>query len=454
MPAPLHSRQTEPGTTMNEAVDLIINARWIVPVEPADTVLERHAVVIRGGIIVAVLPIDEARKRYSATETVELKEHALIPGLINLHVHAAMTLMRGIADDLPLMRWLQEAIWPAESRHVSHDFVRDGTLLAAAEMLRGGITTCNEMYFHPDAAAEGFTRAGMRAMIGVAVLDFPTPYASGADEYFHKGLAARDKWLSHPLLNFSIAPHAPYTVSDGSLERVASLSAELDCPIHIHIHETAHEIHDSIAQYGARPLARLAALGVLGSNMIGVHAVHLDEADFELLARYDCSIAHCPSSNMKLASGIAPLARLLENGIRVGLGSDGAASNNRLDLFAEMRQAALLAKVATLDATAVPATTALRMATLNAAQALGMGATIGSIEVGKHADLCAVAFDNIETRPCFDPVSHVVYVAGRENVTDVWVNGERRVDTGKLVLQNRNNELIGIAALWQTRIES
>jgi len=254
---------------MNEPVDLIINARWIVPVEPADTVLERHSVAIRGCIIIAVLPTEEARNRFSATDTVELDDHVLIPGLINLHVHAAMTLMRGIADDLPLMRWLQEAIWPAESRHVCHDFVRDGTLLAAAEMLRGGITTCNEMYFHPDAAAEAFTRAGMRAVIGVAVLDFPTPYASSADEYFRKGLAARDKWLSHPLLHFSIAPHAPYTVSDASLERVASIAAELDCPVHIHIHETAHEIQDSLAQHGARPLARLAALGVLGSHMIG-----------------------------------------------------------------------------------------------------------------------------------------------------------------------------------------
>lgn len=439
---------------MNDAVDLLINARWVVPVDPADSVLERHSVAVRDGVIVAVLPTDQARSRYNAGEVVELDDHVLIPGLINLHVHAAMSLMRGIADDLPLMRWLQEAIWPAESRHVSHDFVRDGTLLAAAEMLRGGITSCNEMYFYPDAAAEAFTQAGMRAMIGVAVLDFPTPYASNADEYFRKGLAARDQWLSHPLLHFSIAPHAPYTVSNASLERVASLAAELDCPIHIHIHETDHEIQDSLAQHGARPLARLAALGVLGNNAIGVHAVHLDDSDFELLARHGCSIAHCPSSNMKLASGIAPLARLLKHGIRVGLGSDGAASNNRLDLFTEMRQAALLAKVATLDATAVPAKTALRMATLNAAEALGLGNVIGSIEAGKRADLCAVAFDQIETRPYFDPVSHLVYVAGRENVSDVWVDGEPRVVKGKLMLRSRNIELIGIAALWQTRMES
>lgn len=438
---------------MHEAVDLLINARWVIPIEPAHTVLERHSVAVRDGMIVAVLPQEQAARRFSAAQSVDLPEHVLIPGLINLHTHAAMTLMRGIADDLPLMRWLEEAIWPTEGKHVSRAFVRDGTLLAAAEMLRGGITTCNDMYFYPDAAAEAFSEAGMRAVIGVAVLDFPTPYASGADDYFRKGLHARDEWLSHPRISFSIAPHAPYTVSDESLVRVASIAAELDCPIHIHVHETAQEVADSVAQFGARPLVRLARLGILGSNFIGVHAVHLDAADMELLARFNCSIAHCPTSNMKLASGIAPVTRLLEAGIRVGLGTDGAASNNRLDMFEEMRQAALLAKVATLDATAVPSHTALRMATLDAAAALGLEAFIGSIEVGKQADLCAVSLDSIESRPCFDPASHLVYVAGRENVSHVWVHGEARVVNRKLMLQNSNNELIGISAMWQTKLQ-
>ncbi len=437
---------------MHEAVDLLINARWIIPIEPAGTVLERHSVAVRHGAIIAVLPQERASQLYCADRSVDLPVHVLMPGLINLHTHAAMTLMRGIGDDLPLMQWLAEAIWPAESKHVSRPFVRDGTLLAAAEMLRGGITTCNDMYFYPDAAAEAFSEAGMRAVIGVAVLDFPTPYASGADDYFRKGLLARDEWLSHPRIGFAIAPHAPYTVSDESLLRVASIAAELDCPIHIHVHETAQEVADSIAQFGVRPLTRLARLGILGSNVICVHAVHLDATDLDLLARFNCSIAHCPSSNMKLASGIAPVARLLESGIRVGLGTDGAASNNRLDMFQEMRQAALLAKVATLDATAVPAHTALRMATLNAASALGLDASIGSIEAGKRADLCAVCLDSIETRPCFDPASHLVYVAGREHVSHVWVDGETRVEDQKILLQNNNNELIGISALWQTKL--
>ena len=439
---------------LGEPVELLVNSRWVIPIEPANIVLDRHAVAIDRGAIVAVLPQDEARRRFAAARTVDLPDHVLIPGLINLHAHCAMTLMRGIADDLPLMRWLQEAIWPAESKHVSRAFVREGTLLAAAEMLRGGITTCNEMYFFPDAAAEAFDQAGMRAVIGVTVLDLATPYANDADDYLRKGLAARDRWRDHPRIGFSLAPHAPYTLSDATFERVASLAAELDSVIHVHIHETAHEVADSLVRHGVRPLARLDALGLLGSNVIGVHAVHLDQSDMDILSRCDMSIAHCPTSNMKLASGIAPVAQLLKAGLRIGLGTDGAASNNRLDLFQEMRHAALLAKVSTLDPTALPAHEALRMATLNSARALGMADRIGSIEVGKRADLCAVALDRIEMLPCFDPASHLVYVAGRDQVSHVWVDGELCVNKGKLPLQLRDNELLGFAAVWQTRLRN
>ncbi|NMG46441.1 TRZ/ATZ family hydrolase [Aromatoleum toluvorans] len=439
---------------MSQPVDLVINARWIIPVEPAGVTLNHHAVAVRSGRIVGILPQNDARTRYDARRTINLPDHVLIPGLVNLHAHCAMTLMRGIADDLPLMRWLQEAIWPAESRHVSSSFVREGTLLAIAEMLRGGITTCNEMYFHPDAAAEAFDLLGMRGIIGLTVLEFPTPYASDADDYLRKGLAARDAWRDHPLIGFSLAPHAPYTVSDANLARIASLAAELDVRVHMHIHETAQEVADSVAQHGVRPLARLAGLNLLGDHFIGVHGVHLNESDIEILHRHGCSIAHCPTSNMKLASGIAPVAPLLASDIRVGLGTDGAASNNRLDLFQEMRHASLLAKVSTLDATVVPAHSALRMATLDGAKALGLDARIGSIEVGKEADLCAVAFDSLETRPCFDPASHLVHVAGREHVSHVWVAGEIRVDKGNAVLQLNDTELLGFAGLWQTKFSN
>lgn len=437
---------------MQEELDLLIDARWVIPVDPMGAVLEHHAVAVRDGAIVAVLPQAEARARFRSANFVELPEHALIPGLVNLHAHSAMSLLRGIADDLPLMQWLQDAIWPAEARHVSHAFVRDGTLLAAFEMLRGGITTCNDMYFFPDAAAEAFDQAGMRAVLGVPVLEFATAYASGADDYIARGLAARDVWQGHPRIRFAMAPHAPYTVSDQSFERVVTLAEELDLPIHIHVHETAAEIADSLAQHHARPLARLARLGVLGPGTIAVHAVHLDPADIELLVRHACSIAHCPTSNMKLASGIAPLATLSALDLRIGLGTDGAASNNRLDLLQEMRHAALLAKVASGDASTLPAQRVLRMATLDGAAALGLDGLIGSITPGKRADLCAVSFSATETQPCFDPISHLVFVAGREYVSHVWIDGEMRVDNGKAVLQTHNNDLPRITAMWHHKL--
>ena len=436
---------------MRETIDLLICPRWIIPVEPAGVTLENHALAVRHGKILAILPVDEARARYQPVSLVELAQHVLIPGLVNLHAHAAMNLFRGIADDLPLMRWLQEAIWPAEGRHVCAEFVRDGTLLAAAEMLRGGVTTCNDMYFHPEAAAQAFATAGMRAVVGMVLMDLPTPWASDADDYLRKGLAARDQWRNHPCISFSIAPHAPYTVSDSSFQRARALADELELPIHVHIHETANEIRDSLAEHGMRPLARLAKLGVLGENLIGVHAVHLDHTDIELLAHHGCSVAHCPSSNMKLGSGMAPVTELLAAGIRVGLGSDGAASNNRIDIFQEMRHAALLAKVRTLDAAALPAHAALHMATLGGAQALGLDAQIGSLLPGKCADLCAVDLGSILTQPCFDPVSHLVYVAGREYVTHVWINGEPRVDKGLTLLQISDKQLLRIVSVWHTR---
>ena len=322
-------------------VDLLLEARWIIPVEPDDTTLDHHAVAVSDGRIVAILPTAEARNRYVAKRTVSLPEHVLIPGLVNLHCHAAMTLMRGLADDLPLMRWLQEAIWPAEARHVSHAFVRDGSLLAAAEMLRGGITTCNDMYFFPEASAEAFDRLGLRAVIGITVLEFPSQYAADADDYLRKGLAAHDAWRGHPLIRFALAPHAPYTVANSTFERVGSLAEELELPIHIHLHETASEIADSLRDFGQRPIARLDSLGLLGPNLIGVHAVHLAEEDIQRLALHRCNVAHCPTSNMKLASGAAPAAAALALGWHglAGLAPDTAAIRSTVVL------AALLAPV-------------------------------------------------------------------------------------------------------------
>lgn len=434
-----------------ESIDLLIEARWIAPVEP-DCVLDNHALAIRDGRIAALLPCAEARKRFRPAQRQTLDRHILIPGLVNLHTHAAMTLMRGLADDLPLMEWLQKHIWPTEAAHVSPQFVLDGTRLACAEMLRGGITCFNDMYFHPEAAASAASEFGMRAALGITTLEFPTPYASDADDYLNKGLAAREHWREHPLISFCLAPHAPYTVSDASFERVLTLSEQLGLPVHCHIHETRHEVDEAIARDGRSPLYRLHRLGLLGPGFIGVHAVHLSDEELDLIANTGTHIAHCPTSNLKLASGIAPVAKMLKRGIGVGLGTDGAASNNRLDLFGEMRLAALLGKGISGDAATLPAHQALRMATLNGAAALGMGDEIGSLKPGKAADLCAVDLSGLENSPCFDPLSHLVYVAGRESVSHVWVAGNCCVEN-KIVLCGPANSLVSSVALWQNSLE-
>ena len=436
-----------------ENVDTLIEARWVIPVEPAGTVLERHAVAVRAGSIVEVAPIELARTRYTAAERVELPAHALVPGLINLHTHAGMTLLRGYADDLPLMAWLSERIWPAEAAHVSAEFVRAGTLAAAVEMLRGGVTCANEMYFFPDAAADAFTSVGMRAALGIIAIEFPSAYASDADDYLARGLAVRDAHRHTELLSFCLAPHAPYTVSDRSFEKIARFAQELDLPVHIHLHETAEEVATSIAAHGVRPIERLARFGLIGPQTIAVHGVHLDGADIGRLARHGATLAHCPASNLKLASGIAPVAQLLDAGVNVGIGTDSAASNNRLDMFGEIRLAALLAKGASGRAQVLPAHAALAAATINGARALGLDGKIGSIVVGKLADLTAVDLGAIDLQPVYDPASHLVYCAGRENVTDVWVAGSRVVNAQRLTNID-SAAMQANAGLWQNRLRA
>ena len=433
------------------AADLVIDARWVVPVEPDGVVLEDHSVVVRAGCIAAVLPSSEAARAYSTRQRVTLREHALIPGLVNLHTHAAMTLMRGLADDRPLMEWLKGHVWPVELRHVSPEFVYDGTLLACAEMLRGGVTFFNDMYFFPEAAARACLDSGMRAGIGLIAVEFPSAYASDADDYLAKGLALRDRLGGEERLSFCIAPHAPYTVSDRTFERIAILAEELDLPVHIHLHETAEEVRESVAAHGKRPLERLEALGLLSPRLIGVHAIHLDPAEITLLARNGCSIAHCPSSNLKLASGFAPTASLLAAGVNVGIGTDGAASNNRLDMLQEMRTAALLAKAVAGRADAFPAHAALRCATLGGARAVGLEARLGSITPGKLADLCAVTLGEPETQPCYDPVSHLVYACGREHVTHVWVGGRALLED-RVLRQIDPRVLEKRTVLWQNSL--
>ncbi len=441
MPTPVHT------------VDTLLHAPWIIPVEPDDRVLIDHCLVVHEGRIVAILPSAEARQQYQATADISLAGHVLIPGLINTHTHAAMSLLRGLADDLPLMDWLQQHIWPAESRWINEEFIHDGTELAVAEMLRGGTTCFNDMYFFPDVTARAAAAAGIRATVGLILIDFPTAYAADADEYLAKGLALHDEYRNHPLIRTAFAPHAPYSVSDQPLDRVRILADELEIPIHMHIHETAHEIELSQASCGKRPLARLDDLGVVSPALLAVHMTQLTDAEIELCAANAVSVLHCPESNLKLASGFCPVQRLLDAGVNVALGTDGAASNNDLDMFGEMRSAALLAKAVSGDASAVPAYQALKMATLNGAQALGMAEQTGSLVAGKWADICAVRLDEIEAAPHYHPLSQLVYASGRHQVTDVWVAGEHLLKDRALTRLDEA-DILRRTHDWQQRISA
>ena len=442
--------------TIKIDVDLMIEARWIVPVNPSNQVLEHQSVIVNQNGIVDVISIELARVKYAAAKTIVLNEHILIPGLINLHAHAGMTLMRGLADDIPLMPWLQNHIWPAEQQVVSEKFVRDSTLFGCAEMLAGGVTCFNDMYFFPQAASEAVLQAGMRAQLGLVVLEFPTNYANNADDCIEKGLLIRDAWRGNPLLSASLAPHAPYTVSDTTFEKVITYAEQLGLGVHTHLNETKAEIAESVEKFGVRPIKRMANLGVLGPNLTAAHCVQINNEDVELLSAHGVHVAHCPSSNAKLGSGIAPINWLLSLDVNVGLGTDGAASNNRQDMFAEMRLAALLAKATTEDATSISAAKALEMATINGARALGLDHQVGSIEVGKLADLTAVRISDVETLPCFDPLSHLIYACGREHVSHVWVSGdlrfERSCQQAGLYANIEPNELKEIALLWQSKL--
>lgn len=436
---------------MKIPVDLLIEARWIIPVEPAGLILEHHALAIDQGKIVALLPQRQAKEHYAPRLTKKLPDHLLIPGLVNLHTHAAMSLLRGLADDLPLKEWLENHIWPAEAKYADEQFVYDGSLLACAEMLKSGITCFNDMYFHPRQTVKAALALGMRAAIGLIIIDFPTGYASDADDYLAKGMALRDEFKDESLISFCMAPHAPYTVNDKNLSKMLTLAEQCDLPIHIHINETRLEIQESLNHHGMTPIERLHQLGMLSPALTGVHATHVNKNEIALLAKYGCSVAHCPSSNLKLGGGIAPIVSLLEEGINIGLGTDGAASNNRLDILQEMRLAALLAKGSTGRAEVLNAHQALHMATLAGAKALGLDHQIGSIVIGKSADLVALDFKQVGMAPCYDPASHLTYAVGRENVSNVWIEGKCCIDNNNMN-QAHEIELINLAALWQNRI--
>lgn len=439
---------------MNETphpCDLLIEAGFVVPVQPHGVVLEDHAVAVSGGEILAVLPTAQARARYAPKQVVSRPDAALVPGLVNAHAHNPMTLLRGIADDLPLKVWLQQHIWPIEGAVIGPEFVADGITLAIAEMLRGGTTCANENYFFPDVQAATYKRHGFRARVGLPVIDFPTAWASSDDEYFDKAGEVHDQWRDDPLVATAFAPHAPYTVNDANFERIRMLADQLDLPVHLHLHETAQEVQQSLEKYGQRPIARLDRLGLVNDRLIAVHMTQLTEAEIRLVAERGVSVVHCPESNLKLASGFCPACALQKAGVNLAIGTDGCASNNDLDMFGETRTAALLAKAVAEDAAALDAFEALRAATLGGANALGFGDRIGSIEAGKQADLVCVDLGALETQPLHHVVSQLVYATGRNQVSDVWIAGKPKLLQRELVDMDMAG-LIANAKQWRTRI--
>lgn len=423
-------------------VDLVIASPWIVPVVPRDSLLTDHAIAISEQRIVDIAPAADIAEKYQPKESVQLDNHVLMPGMVNAHGHSPMALFRGIADDIPLMQWLEERIWPLEGQHVSTEFVRDGTLLAMAEMIRGGTTCFADMYFFPDEVAKAATETHIRVQLASPVLDFPTVWAQDAGEYISKATQLHDDYRSSELVYTAFGPHAPYTVSDEPLRKIAVLADELDVPIHIHMHEAAQEIEDALAKDGRRPLQRMQELGIVSPRLLCVHATQLNHKEIQLLAETGASVIHCPSSNLKLASGFCEVEKLRKQGVNVALGTDGAASNNDLDMFGEMQLAALVAKAVAQDASALPAAAALETATINGAKAMGLDNDLGSLEPGKYADIAAVSMEALSSLPVNNPLSHLVYASGATDVTDVWCGG-------KNLLRNRELQTLDLAYIRQ-----
>lgn len=434
-----------------QKIDTLISARWIIPVNDSQDVLEHHSLAIRDGVIAAILPTAEARTTYDADEAVDLGEQALIPGFVNTHGHAAMTMFRGMADDLELMTWLNDHVFPAENQWVSYDMVRDGTQLAAAEMIRSGTTTFSDNYFFPDAAAESVLASGLRAQLCFPTIDFPTAWGEGPDVHIDKGLDVMAKYRDHSHLKVNFGPHAPYTCSDEPLVRIKELEDDLKVGIQMHLHETQVEVDGEHERRGQRPVRRLKDLGLLSPRFQAVHMTALSEEDINDIVETGAHVIHCPESNLKLASGFCPVDTLMERGVNVALGTDGAASNNDLDMLGEMRTAAMLAKAVSKKATALSAYQAIQMATLNGAKALGWDAEIGSLDVGKRADVTAIALDDLESQPMYDPVSHIVYASSRDQISNVWVDGKRLLNNRELTTLDKN-AIIENARQWRDRI--
>jgi len=430
---------------------VLLLPRLLVPVRPRLQVLERMAVVLEGEFISAVMPRSEAFALYKDVTRIELPEHVLVPGFINMHTHSAMSLLRGYADDLNLQVWLNEHIWPVEKAFLGPAFVHDGVRLAIAEMLRGGTTFFNDLYFFPEITASAAGEMGIRACIGLPVIDVPTVWAANENEYIDKGLEVSSSWKNEPLISTAMAPHAPYSVGDTALGRIAEISENRDMRVHMHVLESSWEISESLRRHGKPTLERLGDLGLMNERLLAVHMTQLNGTDLEALSETAVNVIHCPESNLKLGNGICPVARLLEHDINLALGTDGAASNNNLDLLAESRSAALLAKGYAADPCVLNAFQTLEMLTINAARALGKEHLLGSVETGKLADLCAIRLDSLQTTPMYDVVSHLIYAASSQQVSHVWVGGRMLIQDSQFLYMD-TGDIVGRANDWAKRI--
>jgi len=414
------------------------------------------AIAINKGLIVAIDNKATIEQEYQSNEHYTLESHLLMPGLINAHGHSAMSLFRGFADDMPLMQWLEEKIWPLENQWVSADFVYTGTKLAIAEMLRSGTTCYSDMYFFPESAAKAAQESGMRCQLSFPVFDFPCSWGDGADDYLAKGEALMQQFQNHTRISVIPGPHAPYTVNNDNLIKAKALADKYHCGLQIHLHETAFEVEQSLSDYGQRPLARLDALGILNRQTQAVHMTTLNDEDISLCQQHGLSVIHCPESNLKLASGFCPSQKLIDAGINLALGTDGAASNNDLDLFGELRTAALIAKASHQDPSAFNAHTALKAATINGAKALDLEHITGSLCVGKAGDIIAIDLSQIEQQPHYDAHSLLTYSNIAPRVSHSFIQGQCLVENGELHANSQINteQLINEVKSWQAKIKS
>ena len=437
---------------MIKKVNSIISASWIFTADKNNTLLEDHSIVILEDEILDILPTKNVFDGYEANEVFALSEHIIMPGFINNHTHAAMSLLKGFANDVPLKSWLEDYIWPAEKEYVSEAFVKDGSLIAIAEMIKSGTTTFNDMYFYPNQTAEAAVEMGIRENIGLVVMEFPTNYASDPDDYLKKGLDFRDQWRGDGLISTSLAPHAPYTTSDKTLNTIGTYADQLNMTIHTHLHETKEEVENSINQYKATPIQRYKSLGLLGPNLMAAHCTHVDESDLNLLHQNNVNVVHNPSSNLILGSGIADISKMLDLGINVSIGTDSSASNNRLDVLEEVRLAALLGKGLNHQPEILDSKNVFKMATYNAAKAMNKSKMIGSIEPNKKADIVAINLDSIFSQPVYNPLTSLLYNGNQDGVDYVWINGTIKLKSGQL--ENIDlDRLKNIAKSWKAKIK-